>query len=109
MHRHECVIRVVGISGSVADDTVAVVLAAEVWTVPKPASWNTWAGVTLLVGAIMGRSRTRGCIFVSVRCKDTPEHGAWSPAGDRRDAVAILVANEAEVRADGTGRRRPMC
>jgi hypothetical protein len=37
----------VGISGSVADDTVAVLLAAEVWTVPKPASWNTWAGVTL--------------------------------------------------------------
>jgi RNase P/RNase MRP subunit p29 len=41
MRRQECVVRVVGISGSVADDTVAaVVLAAEVWTVPKPTSWN---------------------------------------------------------------------
>jgi hypothetical protein len=30
--RQECVVRVVGISGSVADDTVTVVvLAAEVW------------------------------------------------------------------------------
>jgi hypothetical protein len=58
---------------------------------------------------MMGRLRTRGCIVVSVRCKDSPERGAWSPAGERRDAVAILVANEAEERADGTGRRRPMC
>jgi hypothetical protein len=32
-----------------------------------------------------------------------------SPAGERRDAVAILVAKEAEDRADGTGRRRSMC
>jgi hypothetical protein len=47
MRQQECVILVVGISGSVADDTVAVVLAAEVWTIPKAASWNTWAGVTL--------------------------------------------------------------
>jgi hypothetical protein len=39
--RQECVVRLVGISGIVADDTVAVVvLAVEVWTVPKPASWN---------------------------------------------------------------------
>jgi hypothetical protein len=96
---------VVGISGSVADDTVAVVFADEVWTVPKPASWNIWAGVTLPVG----RLRTRGCILASVRCKDSPERGAWSPAGEKRHAVAILVANEAEERADGTGRRRPMC
>jgi hypothetical protein len=108
MRRQECVVRVVGISGSVADDTVAVVvLAAEVWTVPKPASWNMWAGVTLPVGAMMGRLRTRGCIIVSVHCKDSPERGAWSPAGERRDAVAILVANEAGEHADGTGQRRP--
>jgi hypothetical protein len=41
MRRQECVVRVVGISGSVADDNVAVViLAVEVWNVPKPASWN---------------------------------------------------------------------
>jgi hypothetical protein len=52
---------------------------------------------------MMGRLRTMGCIVVSVRCKDFPERGAWSPAGERRDA------NEAEERADGTGRRRPMC
>jgi hypothetical protein len=39
MRRQECVVRLVGISGSV--DTVAVVeLAAEVWTVSNPASWN---------------------------------------------------------------------
>jgi hypothetical protein len=100
---------VVGISGSLADDTVAVVLAAEVWTVPKPASWNTWAGVTLPVSTMMGQLRTRGCIFVSVHCKDSPERGAWSPAGERRDAVAILVTNEAEERADGTGQRWLMC
>jgi hypothetical protein len=109
MRRQECVIWVVGISGSVADDTVAVILAAEVWTVPKPTSWKTWTGVTLPVGAIMGQLGTRSCIFVSVRCKVTPERGAWSPVGERHDAVAILVANEAEERADGTGRRRPMC
>jgi hypothetical protein len=90
--------------------TVAVVvLAAEVWTVPKWASWNMWAAVTLPVGAVMGRLRTRGCIVVSVRCKDSPEHGAWSRAGERCDAVASLVANEAEERADETGWRRPMC
>jgi hypothetical protein len=42
MRRQECVVRVVGISGSVADAPVAgVVLAVEVWTVPKPALWNT--------------------------------------------------------------------
>jgi hypothetical protein len=41
MRRQECVIRVVGISGIVADDTVAVILASEVWTVPKPTSWKT--------------------------------------------------------------------
>jgi hypothetical protein len=110
MRRQECAVRVVGISVSVADNTVAVVvLAAEVWMVLKPASWNTWAGITLLVGAMMGRLRTRGCIFVSLRRKDSPERGAWSPAGERRDAVPILVANEAEERADRTGRRRPMC
>jgi hypothetical protein len=41
MRRQECVVQVVGISSSVADDTVAVVvLAVEVWKVPKPASWN---------------------------------------------------------------------
>jgi hypothetical protein len=41
MRRQECVVRVVGISRSVADDTVTiVVLAAEVWTVPKPVSCN---------------------------------------------------------------------
>jgi hypothetical protein len=59
--------------------------------------------VTLTVGAMMGRLHTRGCIVVSVRCKDSPERGAWSPAGERRDAVAILVVSEAEERADGTG------
>jgi hypothetical protein len=41
---------------------------------------------------------------LSVRCKESPERGAWSPAGERRDAVAILVVNEAEECADGTGR-----
>jgi hypothetical protein len=30
---------------------------------------------------------------VSVRCKDAPERGVWSPAGERRDAVAILVVD----------------
>jgi hypothetical protein len=30
MRRHECVVRVVGISGSVADDTVAVVLLGDI-------------------------------------------------------------------------------
>jgi hypothetical protein len=75
MRRQECVVRVVGISGSVADDTVAVVVsAAEVWTVPKPALWNMWAGVTLPVGAVMGRLRTRGCIFLWAHCKDSPDH-----------------------------------
>jgi hypothetical protein len=43
----------------------------------------------------MGRLRTMGCIFVSVRCKDSPERDVWSPTGERRDAAAILVANEA--------------
>jgi hypothetical protein len=104
----ECIVWVVRISFSVADDTVAViVLAVEVWTVPKPASWNMLAGITVPVGAMMGRLRTRGCNDVSVRCKDSPERGVWSPAGERRDAVAILVVNEAEEHADGIGRRRP--
>jgi hypothetical protein len=58
---------------------------------------------------MMSQLRPRDCIDVSVRCKDSPERGAWSPAGERRDPVAILVANEAEERADGTGGRRPMC
>jgi hypothetical protein len=40
--------------------------------------------------------RTRGCIVVSIRCKDSPERGEGSPAGERRVAVAILVTNEAE-------------
>jgi hypothetical protein len=53
----------------------------------------------------MGRLRTRSCIVVSVRCKNSPELGAWSPAGEKRDAVAILVVNEAEERADGTGQK----
>jgi hypothetical protein len=88
------------ISVSVADNTVAVVLAAEVWTVPKPASWNMRVGVFLPVGTVMGRLRTRGCIVVSVRCMDSRERGVWSPAGERRAAVAILVVNEAEERAD---------
>jgi hypothetical protein len=48
---------------------------------------------------MMGRLRTRGYIGVSVRCKESAERGAWSPAGERRDAVAILVVNEAEERA----------
>jgi hypothetical protein len=51
----------------------------------------------------------RGCIIVSVRCKDAPERGAWSPARERRDAVAILVVDEAEESGDGIGRRQPMC
>jgi hypothetical protein len=37
------------------------------------------------------------------------QEGAWSPAGEGRYAVPILVVNEAEERAEGTGRRRPMC
>jgi hypothetical protein len=58
---------------------------------------------------MLGRLRKRGCIVVSVSCNDAPERSVWSPVGERRDAVAILVAYEAEERADGTGRRRPMC
>jgi hypothetical protein len=108
MRRQECVVRVVGISGSLVDDTVAVVvLPVGVWTVPKPAAWNMGAGVILPFGTMMGRLRTRGCIGVSVRCKDSPELGAWSPAGERRDAVAILVVNEAEECAHGTGSGDP--
>jgi hypothetical protein len=57
----------------------------------------------------MGRLRTRRCIGVSVRCKESPKRGAWSPARESRDSVATLVVNEAEERGDGTGRRRPMC
>jgi hypothetical protein len=110
MRRQECAVRVVGICGGVAGGTVAVVvLVAEVWTVPKAASWNTWAGATLPVGAMMGRLRTRGCVFVSVCCKVTPERGARSPAGEGRDAVAILVANEAEERAHVLAALCPLC
>jgi hypothetical protein len=58
---------------------------------------------------MMGQLRTRGCIVVSVSCKDSPEHGVWSPSRESFDAVAILVLNEAKEHADGTGRRRPMC
>jgi hypothetical protein len=41
MRRQECVVRVVGISGSVADDTVVVVLAVEVWP-PMETSHNSF-------------------------------------------------------------------
>jgi hypothetical protein len=60
-------------------------------------------------GHMMGRLHTRDCIVVSVHCKDFPERGVWSSARERRDIVAILVVNEAEERADGMGRRWPMC
>jgi hypothetical protein len=75
-----------------------------VWTVPKPASWNV-SRRNPSVRHDEGPVAHKGL----VRCKESPERGAWSPAGERRDAVAILVVNEAEERADGTGRRRPMC